>query len=272
MKAHLYYFIIFVALINGCFYKPSQTKIIRIKGSDTMLILNQLWAEEYMKTHPDVSIYFSGGGSGEGIKALINGDADVCASSRSIEPAEVRNLAKKFGTVGMSFTVGKDALSIYLNLDNPVSDLSTEQIKNIFTGEITNWKEVGGDDEIIQLISRPPNSGTYGYFKEHILADKEYSATAKVFPTTESVVKEVMQNKNAIGYGGIAYSNAVVNCAVNGIIPSEENAQNDTYPIIRYLFLYTVDMPAGELKNYLDWIVSPVGQRIVKRAGYIPLW
>lgn len=225
-----------------------------------------------MKAHPDISIYFSGGGSGEGIKSLINGDADICASSRPIEPAEVKELANKYGTVGMSFTVGKDALSIYLNLDNPVSDLSVEQIKKLFTGEITNWKEVGGGDEIIELISRPPNSGTYYYFKEHILDGAEYSTDTEVFPTTESIVKEVTKNKNAVGYGGVAYSNAVVDCAVNGIVPTEENVQNDTYPIVRYLFLYTVDMPTGELKNYLDWIVSPVGQKIVKKAGYIPLW
>jgi len=237
-----------------------------------MLMLNQLWAEEYMKTHPNVSIYFSGGGSSEGLSALINGDADISASSRPIEPTEVRELAKKYGTVGMSFTVGKDALSIYLNLDNPVSDLSEEQIKKIFTGEITNWKDVGGDDGIIELISRPPNSGTYQYFKEHVLIDDEYSTNAKVIPTTEAIVKEVTKNKNAVGYGGIAYSNAVVDCAVNGIVPTIENVQNDSYPIIRYLFLYTVDMPEGELKNYLNWIVSPAGQKIVKKAGYIPLW
>lgn len=271
MKSFLYLIVFLFILFNGCFVKPSAT-IIRIKGSDTMLVLNQLWAEEYMKTHSNVSIYFSGGGSEEGIKALINGEADIAAASRTIEPVEVKEMAKKHATVGMSFTVGKDALSIYMNLDNPINDLTLAEVKNIFTGKITNWKDVGGDDENIELVSRPPNSGTYYYFKEHILDGADYSANVKVFTTTEAIVKEVMKKKNAIGFGGVAYSNAVVNCSINGIIPTIENVQNNNYPIVRYLLLYTVDMPDGELKNYLDWIVSPAGQQIVKKAGYIPLW
>ncbi len=271
MKGLLFFILILLTLAGGCFVKPSAV-IIRIKGSDTMLILNRIWAEEYMKSHPDVSIYFEGGGTEEGIKALINGEADIAAASRPIDPVEVKELAKKHSSVGMSFTVAKDALSIYLNLENPVDNLTVAQVKEIFTGKITNWKDVGGDNEKIELISRPPNSGSYYYFKEHVLDEAEYSAGAKNLPTTESIVKEVMKTKNAVGYGGIAYSNAVVNCSINGIVPTIENVQNDTYPIIRYLLLYTVDMPDGELKSYLDWIVSPAGQQIVKKSGYIPLW
>jgi phosphate transport system substrate-binding protein len=271
MKTLLYISLLLIAITSGCFVKPSDA-IIKIKGSDTMLILNRLWAEEYMKSHPDVSIYFEGGGTEEGIKALIDGEVDIAAASRPIDPVEVKKLARKYRSVGMSFTVGKDALSIYLNLENPVENLTVAQVKEIFTGKITNWKDVGGDNEKIELISRPPNSGSYYYFKEHVLDDAEYSAGAKILPTTELIVKEVIKNKNAVGYGGIAYSNAVVDCSINGVVPTIENVQNNTYAIIRYLLLYTVDMPDGELKRYLDWIVSPAGQQIVKKAGYIPLW
>ena len=273
MTKNLFLIVILSIIFTGCTTILKQKPvIIRIKGSDSMLILNQLWAEEYMKTHPDISIYYSGGGSGEGIKSLIKGTIDICAASRPIEPDEVKELAENYGTVGMSFIVAKDALSIYLNLYNPVSNLTLDQIKKIFTGEIINWKEVGGKDELIQVIIRPPNSGTHLYLKEHVLNGLNYTGKAIVLPTTTSIVYEVSRNENAIGYGGIAYSNTVVNCMVNSVVPTEENVRNNKYPLSRYFFFYTIDTPTREIKNFLDWTLSPEGQRIVKNSGYIPLY
>jgi phosphate transport system substrate-binding protein len=269
----LIFVFLFSFLINSCsVLLKKETVIIRIKGSDSMLILNQLWAEEYMKTHPNVSIYYSGGGSGEGIKSLINNEVEICAASRPIEPDEVKMLAEKYNSVGMSFIVAKDALSIYINPDNPVSNLTIEQLKKILIGDIINWKDIGGKDDSIKVIIRPPNSGTYLYLKEHVLNGLNYANKAITLPTTRSIVNKVSTAKSYIGYGGIAYSKAVVNCSIEGIAPVLENIQNNKYPLTRYFFFYTVNTPTGEIKNFLDWTLSPEGQEIVKKSGYISLY
>jgi phosphate transport system substrate-binding protein len=259
-------------ILSGCARLAiRETSIIRISGSDTMLILAGRWAEAYMLENPAVSIYTAGGGTEQGVQALIDGRVDICAASRPLKPNEARRLAEKYGKLGMSFLVAKDALSVYLNPRNPVVNLTAAQLKKIFTGEITNWRELGGAGQVIQVVLRPPNSGTHLYFQEHILEGEAYLANARTLPTTRSIIDFITRQENAIGYGGLGFGADIVHCKINQIEPTDVNVQNDTYPIIRYLYLYTIDTPRGDTKKFIDWILQ-AGQKQVKQTGYIPLW
>jgi len=265
------YFFIFLILI-GCSAKPYKVAVIRIKGSDTMLILTQRLADEYMNLNPGISIYVEGGGTESGIKSMIKGETDICTASRLLKPDEAKLLADYYGSLGMYFLLAKDALSIYLNPANPVKNLTREDLKKIFTCEIKNWNELGGTKEPIIIINRSPNSGTYLYFQEHILEGENYCGNTETAATTEAVIEAVEKNKNAIGYGGIGFGEDVYHANIDGIEPIEENARNDTYPITRYLHFFTSKSPSGEIKNFIDWAISPEGQKIIREEGYIPLW
>jgi phosphate transport system substrate-binding protein len=249
----------------------ASSTTIRIKGSDTMIILADLWAEEYMKANPGISVYADGGGTATGMEALINGDVDICTASRPINPSEARRLVQRQGYLGVSILVAKDALSIYLHPQNPVRNLTMTQVREIFIGKITSWKEVGGSDAEIVLFNRSPNSGTYLYFQEHVLDEQPYSPTVRTMPGTEAITQAVAENPNAIGYGGIAYGQNLVHCKVNGIAPTEANVRNDTYPISRYLYFYTIKEPGGNAKKFIDWVLGRDGQAAVKKIGYVPL-
>lgn len=263
-------FVIYFQL--GCSFKPVEVARITIKGSDSMLPLTEKLAEEYMKQNPEISIYVYGGGSAEGIKALIRNEIDICATSRNLEPQETKALADYYGSVGLFYLIAKDALCVYINNSNPVKDYSTEQIKKIFECKIKNWNELGWQNTVIIPVIRNLNSGTHLYFKEHVLEGADYCNSAIVKSTTNDVIEFIEQNDNAIGYGSIGYSGDISYATINGIEPSEKNAQNDTYPITRYLHFFTTQIPKGSVKNFVDWVLSPEGQRIVKQAGYIPLW
>ena len=236
-----------------------------------MYLMTLRWAEEYMKQNPDISIYVEGGGSAQGFKSLIGGEIDICTASRPMLSYEVRQLAEKHQRLGISHLVAKDALSIYLNPKNPIKNLKMEQLKDIYTGKILNWKEVGGKDQPILVLTRSPNSGTYLYFKEHVLLNEDYKDDSEILYSTQAVVDQVLENENAIGYGGTAYGDKVVHC-INGIEPSIANVIKDVYPIARYLYLYTLDTPKGHIKDFIDWILDMPGQVIVAKVGYIPLF
>lgn len=258
--------------LSGCsHWLRSPHSTIQIKGSDTMLILASRWAEEYMKIHPNTSIYVEGGGSQKGFEALIQGKADICTASRPVRSDEARLLAERYNKIGMNFLVAKDALSIYLNPENPVQNLTMTQLAQIYKGEITNWSQVGGTNSPILVLTRSPNSGTYIYFKEHILEDEPYSQFAQGITSTSAMVKAVRENTEAIGYGGLAYGQDVIHCKINNVEPTEKNVRNDSYPIIRYLYLYTIDSPRGRIKLFIDYILKD-GQKVVRDVGYIPLW
>ncbi len=262
----------YLSQLSSC--RPNSRKInnsIRLKGSDTMLILAARWAEEYMKFNSNVAVYVEGGGTERGADALINGKADICLASRPFLSTEVKSLAEKFGSLGMRFLVAKDALSIYINRENPVANLTVEQVRKIFSGEITHWDQIGGKNEPILVLIRPINSGTHLYFQEHILAGAAYTEFAQIVNTTAAAAKAVAENRLAIAYGGIAYGTEVTHCRINNISPTIENVQNDSYPIIRYLYLYTIDTPTGITKNFIDWVLKQ-GQQTVREVGYVPLW
>lgn len=262
-----------LAFCSQCFLLPSnRIPVLRIKGSDTMQILMHNLAKEFMTTHPGISIRVEGGGTASGVNALIEGTIEICSASRLLKAEEISRIAEKYRSVGVYSIIAKDALSVYVHPANPVKNLTLKQLKQIFTGEISSWAEVGGTDSEIHLVIRPPNSGTNSYFREHVLENAPYSPQAMIIPTTQQIVATIMQDSLAIGYGGIAFGPAEIHCQVNGINPSIDNVRYDLYPISRYLYLYTLQKPKGLAREFIDWTISLEGQRIIQQTGFISLW
>jgi phosphate transport system substrate-binding protein len=252
-------------------------KTITVKGSDTLLILGQRWAEVYMSQNPGVVIQVTGGGSGVGIAALINGSTDICEASRPIKPSEIDKLKERFNTTGVEIPVARDGISIYLNEVNKVSELTIKQLKGIYTGNITNWKDLGGEDAKIVLYGRENSSGTYVYFKENVLQNADYAPQTQTLPGTAAIVNAVAKDKYGIGYGGAAYAKGVKYCKVKkdvqtpGYEPTLENIKNGKYPISRHLYWYVRNKPTGEIKKLVDFVLSEQGQQIVSKVGYFPV-
>jgi phosphate transport system substrate-binding protein len=251
---------------------------ITVKGSDTLLILAQKWAETYMGMHPDVKIQVSGGGSGIGFAALQNQTTDLCDASRKAKSAEIANCIKAFGKRPTEYKVALDGLSVYVNGENPVKELTIDQLGGIFTGKIKNWKEVGGPDAPITIYSRENSSGSYEFFKEHILMGQDFAASAQTMPGTAAILQAVSKDKGGIGYGGAGYGAGAKHLSVKkddsspAVEPTEENVENQSYPIWRYLYVYVNPaLDKGEIGAYLNWIRNDDGQKIVKDVGYYPL-
>jgi phosphate transport system substrate-binding protein len=259
-----------VAAIGFSVYGFMAADKFTVKGSDTMVILAQRWAERYMAKNSGVTIQVTGGGSGTGISALINGTTDICNSSRPMKSSEIQKLKERFGSTGVEIKCAKDGLSVYLHKDNAVSGLSMKQLKDIYLGKITNWKEVGGKDAKIILYSRENNSGTYVFFKDHVLGGADYAASCQNLPGTAAVVNAVSKDPNGIGYGGAAYAKGIKFAKIDGAEPNEDNIKTGKYPLTRYLFMYLKNRPTGSMKAYIDWILSPDGQKIVSEVGYFP--
>jgi len=251
---------------------------ITVKGSDTLVILGQKWAEVYMKGHPGTTVQVTGGGSGTGIAALLNGGTDICNASRSMKTKEVAEFIQKFKVRPHEYKMCVDGLSVYVNKDNPVAQVSFKQLEGIFIGKITNWKEVGGNDAPISLYGRENSSGTYEFFKEHVMDKKDFAAATKTMPGTAALIQGVAKDPNGIGYGGIAYGEGVKSLKVsktdggNAIAPSEDTVLSGKYPISRYLFNY-VDPKKdnGAVADYINWCISDEGQAVVKDIGFFPL-
>ena len=251
---------------------------ITVKGSDTLVILAQKWAEVYMGKNPGTKIQVTGGGTGTGFAALQNQQTDLCNASRPIRAKEIETCIKAFGKRPREYKVALDGLSVYVHESNPVAELSLEQIEGIFTGKIKNWKEVGGADAPIILYSRENSSGTYEFFKEHVLKGKDFAANAQTMPGTAAVLQSVAKEKNGIGYGGAAYGAGAKhlkvkkNATAEAIEPSEATVLDGSYPIWRYLYVYVNPaVDKGEVAAYLSWIRSDDGQKVVKDIGYFPI-
>lgn len=257
-------------------YSFTTLSKITIKGSDTMVILSQQWAETYMKKKPGTTIQVTGGGSGVGIAALINGSTDIANSSRPIKPTELEKIKAKYKKNGIEIACAKDGLSVFLNKGNSVSELTIQQLGDIFSGKITNWKEVGGADAKIQLYGRESSSGTFEFFKEHVVKT-DFSPACQTLPGTAAIVNAVKKDKYSIGYGGAAYAEGVKDCKVKkdakskGVLPTAATIRNKTYPISRYLYMYLKSKPTGETKAFIDWILSPEGQKLIEGVGYFPV-
>ncbi|HBC46200.1 MAG TPA: phosphate-binding protein [candidate division Zixibacteria bacterium] len=249
---------------------------ITVKGSDTLLRLGQRWAEVYMKAHPDVVIQVSGGGSGTGIAALLNGTTDICEASRDMKQQEYDD-GKAKGINIYRVAVALDGIAVFFNEANPVKEITLAQLKGIYTGSITNWKEVGGPSHTIILYGRENSSGTYSYFKEFVLKNEDYAEQTQTLPGTAAVVNAVAKDKYGIGYGGIAYGTGVKYAAVKkddkspAVEPKMESVTDGTYPISRELYWFTNGTPAGTIKDLLNWALSPEGQKLAEETDYVPL-
>ncbi len=251
---------------------------ITVKGSDTLVILAQKWAENYMGAHPGVKIQVTGGGTGTGFAALQNQTTDLCNASRKAKAAEIANCVKAFGKRPTEYKVALDGLSVYVNAENGVKELTVAQVGDIFTGKIKNWKDVGGADAPITVYSRENSSGTYEFFKENVLKGSDFVASAQTMPGTAAVLQAVAKDKNGIGYGGAAYGAGAKHLGIKkddnspAIEPSEESVVTGKYPIWRYLYVYVNPaLDKGETAAYLNWIRSDEGQKVVKDVGYFPL-
>ena len=245
---------------------------IDIQGSDTLLNVSTAWSEAFMDENPMVEISVQGGGSGTGIAALLNGTVDFANSSRDIKDEELADGAAK-GMDILEHKVAIDGIAVVVNPANGVEDLTMDQLGQIFRGEITNWKDVGGIDAEIVLLSRDSSSGTYEFFKEAVVGeDAEYAAAAKLLPSNQAIVDEVVANEAGIGYIGLGYLTPDVKIvAIDGVKASVEAAADGSYAISRYLYMYSDGEPEGLMKAFLDWVLGPAGQQLVADEGFVPL-
>jgi phosphate transport system substrate-binding protein len=267
-----------IAIVLGIttFSFTAAPERITVKGSDTMVILAQKWAEVYMKTNPGAAIQVTGGGSGVGISALINGATDIANASRKMKRTEMDKLKQRYNTLGVEIACAKDGITIYLNPANKIKELTIKQLSEIYKGTITNWKEIGGADESIKLYGRENSSGTYVFFQENVVKG-DYATSCQTLPGTAAVVNAVKKDAYGIGYGGAAYAEGIVIAKVKkddntpGFIPTPETIKSNEYPVTRYLYMYLRNRPAGEMKKYIDWILSNEGQKLVVDMGYFPV-
>lgn len=275
-----------IALFQGCRRSggSSAGTGIQVKGSDTMVNLGQAWAEEYMKKNPDANVSVTGGGSGTGIAALINGNADIIQSSREMTSEEL-DAARKRGMDPQEFEVARDGLSVIVNPANSVNRLTIAQLSDIYTRKITNWRQLGGRGTEIVVLSRDKSSGTHVFFLEHVLrrgnakGPEEFANTVLMLPSSQAIADEVASNSDAIGYVGMGYVQAerhkTVNVAKDAnstyVEPTPANVLNNTYPIARPLYVYTTNKPAGAVKAFIDFVLSDEGQKIVQQQEFVPI-
>jgi phosphate transport system substrate-binding protein len=264
--------------------KPANT-VIQNKGSDTMVNVAQVWAEEYRKVAPDVEVEVSGGGSGVGLAALLKGAVDIANASRDIKPSESEQAAKNTGKQPVGFTVGFDALAVYVHKENPLTEVTLEQLSDLYSegGKTTRWSELGvkipgvSDDTIVR-VSRQSSSGTYEFFREHVLGNKDFRLGSRDLNGSKEVVELVGSTPTAIGYSGMGYATGAVKMlkvakakGEPAVSPTVAGVHDKSYPLARSLHLYTLGEPQGAVKGYIDWILSDAGQKIVEDAGYVPV-
>ncbi len=252
----------------------AKKKALQVKGSDTIVHMATEWAEMFMEKNKGANIAVTGGGSGTGIAALLNGTADIANASRKIKTKELE-LAKKKGMDIREHVVARDGISVIVNPKNPVSDLSLEQLKKIYVGAYTNWKKVGGPNKKIVLTGRNTASGTYAFFNKKVCEKEDYSDKMMNLSSNSAIVQTISQDKWAIGYVGLGYlaknKDKVKGLKVEGVAPSQETVVDDSYVINRPLYLYTVGKPQGTAKKYLDLILSGAGQQVVTQAGFVAI-
>lgn len=281
-----------LALLAGCKPKAGETTTgpkarttIQVKGSDTMVNLAQVWAEEYQKLHPQVEIEVSGGGSGVGIAALTKGTIDLANASRDMKPEEKAATKNNTGKEPREYVVAYDALAVYVNKSNPLTEITNQQLAEIFAegGKTTKWSEAGvqmpaGQDQIVR-VSRQSSSGTYEFFREHVLGKKDFKLGSRDMNGSKEVVELVGSSVSAIGYSGLGYNDPAKvkmlrvspKAGQPAIEPSVATTLSKQYPIARPLLVYTLGEPSGELKGYVDWLLGDAGQMIVEKSGYVPL-
>ncbi|MCB0107041.1 MAG: phosphate ABC transporter substrate-binding protein [Caldilineaceae bacterium] len=292
MRLLLLAYLLTVSLLAGCQQRAAASnsvtlgteRAIQNKGSDTLVNLALAWAERYRVLHPDIAIAVTGGGSGTGIAALINGTVDIANASRQMKESEIAE-AQANGIDPIEHTVAIDALAVVVHPDNPVSQLTIDQLADIYTGRITNWQAVGGNDAPIVLLSRETNSGTHVYFLEEVVRKGDggnqdiFAPQTLLMPSSVGITSELRRNPNAIGYDGFGYVDPehekMIAVAKSSdapyIMPSITSGADGSYPIARGLYMYTAGEPTGVIADYLTWILSDEGQAIVAELGFVPL-
>jgi phosphate transport system substrate-binding protein len=263
----------------------SKKVAIQVKGSDTMVNLAQAWAEEYKKVAPDADVEVSGGGSGQGIAALVKGTIDIANCSRNMKPEEIAQAKKNTGKEPKEFIVGYDALAVYVHKDNPVNEITFDQLYQIFAedGKVTKWSDIGvqipnASSPDIVRVSRQSSSGTYEFFREHVLNKKDFKLGSRDMNGSKEVVELVASTLTAIGYSGMGYARPGVKmlkvaqkAGQPAVAPSVETTLSKAYPISRSLLVYTLGEPQGAVKQYLDWTLTDAGQKVVEASGYVPV-
>lgn len=267
----------FILLAAFAGYAVAQKTSIKVKGSDTVLPLSQKEAEKYMKSNSGASISVVGGGSGVGIAALLDGTTDIAMASRSMKMGEKLKM-QEAGKAYKETIIAYDALAVVVNPGNKVSQLTREQLEGIFTAKIKNWKEVGGDDLPIVVYSRESSSGTFEFFKEHVMNNKSYAASCLMMPATGAIIQSVSQTKGAIGYVGLAYLEKDVKAikvsydkGKTFVAPSMTTAKNKSYPVVRPLYYYYPNSAEAKVKPFVTYVLSAEGQKTVEEVGYVPL-
>ena len=283
-KIYIVFLAIFGVLVSCSTQQGKNVNAgMQIKGSDTIVNLVQVWAEKFSQIHDGTNVGVTGGGTGTGFAALLNNTCDIAMASRQVEENEI-NLAKKQNITYKEFIVGLDGLAVLVNKNNPINDITIDQLRDIFMAKITNWKEIGGEDRPIVLLSRESNSGTHMFFKETVIrlndinSKDEFSPKALLMPSSQAIVDEIYQNPNAIGYAGIGFMNdqtkAISVAAQNSIeyfYPTIENVMYGRYPISRPLYLYTNGEPEGIVKEFIDYALSEEGQKVVVETAFVPI-
>ena len=273
-----------VVILAGCSRSGSSSRVLlENKGSDTLVNVAQAWAEEYQTVNPSVAVAVTGGGSGTGIAALINGTVDIANASRQIKESEQATMAES-GREAVEHVVGFDALAIFIHPDNPIDEISINQLSQIYAdgGPVERWSQLGvtvpgcSSDEIVR-VSRQNNSGTYAYFREAVLSKQDFKLGSRDMHGSKDVVDLVMNTACAIGYSGLSYATHEVKmpCVTSEgsdecVAPSVDTAVDGSYPIARPLFMYTAGQPEGATAEYLNWILSDTGQCIILNKGYAP--
>jgi phosphate transport system substrate-binding protein len=256
--------------------QKSDGKPLSVKGSDTMVILTQRLAENYMAANAGTVVQVNGGGSGTGIAALINGTADLAMASRPMKDDEKQQVAKNRGSEVVEHPIALDALGVFVNSANPVQSLTIAQVRDIFQGKTKNWNEVGGPNATIVLYGRESSSGTYDYFREHVLDKGDFAPAVQTLQGTAAIINAVGSDRNGIGYGGIAYAKearplAIAAAGAQPVAPSEATVADGTYPLSRKLFFYFAKSAPERVTKFAEWSVTPEAQALVTKVGYFPL-
>lgn len=261
--------------LNSCSNRISNVTSIKIKGSDTMQKLLENLSEVYMTQNTNIIIYVEGGGSNLGFEYLNEGRVDLAMSSRNINPKELITLADNYKKIGVSHLLAKDAYCVFVNNNNPINNLSKNELKDIYTCKINNWNVFKTDKTFIgeiMRINRSPNTGTYINFQNTILDGDKFCDNSLTFTNNKEIIEKIKDNPKSIGYGSIIYKNDVKAISIDDIQPNENNIENDTYPLIRYLELYSRDTPSPEIQKFIKWIQGKEGQKIVKQNNFIPIF
>lgn len=257
---------------------PALKGTVTVKGSDTMVHLVSTWAEAFMKANPQVEVAVTGGGSGTGIAALINGTTDIAAASREMKQKEKDQAAAR-GATPVEFTVALDGIAVVVNPANPVNEVTMEHLKKIFTGAWKSWSQVGGPDERIIVLSRESSSGTYVFFQEHVLGQQDYTPEARLMPATSAIIQAISSDRWAIGYVGLGHATEAAgrvkmlrvkrDQASPAVVPSEKAVRSGEYPIARPLYLYTLGQPKEPVRAFIEFALGHEGQKIVSKMGFV---